>query len=559
MGATLVPAVNPDSLFPTLGPQVVEWMESSLVHGPGDVRGEPYALDPEKVRLIYHLYEVNPPGHPKAGRRRFKRAGVSVRKGWAKTELLAAIAAAELHPDAPVRCDGFDANGDPVGIGVMDPYIPMVAYTEEQSEELAYGALLVMLSEGPLADDFDLGVERIAVIGEGGRPAGKAVALAAAPDSRDGARTTFQGFDETHRQTSPRLIHAHETMLANIPKRLASDAWTLEVTTAYEPGTGSIAEGTHEYAKMVQAGKVKDDLLFFYHRQAGDEFRIRDEDGNLDPEVMRAAVLDASGEAAKFTDVDYIVSLGQDPQVDPVYWERVWLNRVKASGRQFFNVPAWDKLDESPGWQPPRRDMVVLGFDGSKSRDATALVGTHVETGRQFVVAVWERPVNAKGEPLEGWEVPEDEVDEAVQGAFDRWDVVFLYADPYWWEELVANWIGRYGTRRIGKRRLHRVVEWHTNRPKIMAFALRAYNRAIGAGDVAHDGHKLMREHLGNAVRRDLGVADDEGQTLAVIEKARPDSTERIDLAMAGCLSWEARRDAVAAGVRPRSRAMRTY
>jgi hypothetical protein len=37
----------------------------------------------------------------------------------------------------------------------------MVAYTEEQTEDLAYAALYVMCSEGPDADLFDIGLDRI--------------------------------------------------------------------------------------------------------------------------------------------------------------------------------------------------------------------------------------------------------------------------------------------------------------------------------------------------------------------------------------------------------------
>src|SRR5690606_6463961 len=105
---------------------------------------------------------------------------------------------------------GFDAGGNPVGVGVVDPYIPMVATTEEQSDELAYGALRVILQYSALADDFDIGIERIMRVGGDG----KAVSLASAPDARDGARTTFQVFDETHRFVLPRMKRAHRTMLA---------------------------------------------------------------------------------------------------------------------------------------------------------------------------------------------------------------------------------------------------------------------------------------------------------------------------------------------------------
>jgi hypothetical protein len=71
------------------------------VFGPGDLRGQPAKLDDEKRGLIYRMYEVFPKGHAQAGRRRFKRVAVSLRKGSAKTELAAWIAICELHPGRP--------------------------------------------------------------------------------------------------------------------------------------------------------------------------------------------------------------------------------------------------------------------------------------------------------------------------------------------------------------------------------------------------------------------------------------------------------------------------
>src|SRR5690606_3140924 len=142
--------------WPTLGPQVCAFIETYLVHGPGDLRGQPARLDDEKRALIWRMYEVYPQDHPLAGRRRFKRVGLSLAKGLAKTELAAWIAACERHPEAPVRCIGWAGAGNPSGGPVTAPYIPLVAYTEEQSDELAYGALRVILEESPLRDDFDI-------------------------------------------------------------------------------------------------------------------------------------------------------------------------------------------------------------------------------------------------------------------------------------------------------------------------------------------------------------------------------------------------------------------
>ncbi|KKL07992.1 hypothetical protein LCGC14_2580390, partial [marine sediment metagenome] len=252
------------------------------------------------------------------GRRRFKRAALSLRKGSAKTELLAWIVAAELAPDGPVRCDGFRKIRGvwlPVARPVRNPYIPLLTYTEEQSEELAYGALREILLRSPIADRFDIGLNRIIRLGKGGNADGKAEAVAGSPSARDGARTTMNAVDESHRLSTPSLKKAHQTMLQNIPKRKASDAWTLEITTAYMPGEKSVAEETHRYAKAVDEGRIKDSKLFFFHRQASDGYRLEDRADR------RKAVVEASGPVAAWSSIDEITDQYDDPTVDRTYWE----------------------------------------------------------------------------------------------------------------------------------------------------------------------------------------------------------------------------------------------
>lgn len=528
MAGLVVPQL--DLSWPTLGDQVADWIEAHLVYGPGDLRGQPYRLDDEKRALIYRFYEIFPKGHPQEGRRRFKRCAISLRKGSAKTEFAAAIAAAELHPEAPVRCAGFDKKGRPIGTSVRDPYIPMCAYTEEQSEELAYGALYVMISEGPLADDFDIGLERI--MRKGGD--GKAVALASAPDSRDGARTTFQHFDETHRFTLPRLKQAHQTMMANLPKRRLSDAWSLETTTAPAPGENSVAEATWEYAKLVAEGSVQEPTLFFFHRQASEKHDLNTVEG------VRAAVLEASGPIAEWSDVDGIVGQFQDPTADRSYLRRVWLNQLTRSADRAFDMVRWKELAK-PLHEVPKGADITLGFDGSRYHDGTALVATEIKTGHQWPIGIWQRPPR-----IDEWEVPVDEVEAVLEDAFARFKVWRLYADPRHWESHIRAWAGRYGD--------DRVVEWVTGRVRQMAYALLSFNNAITAAELSHSGDQLLNEHMGNAVRRPIdNLLDDQERPLWLIEKERPDSPLKMDGAMAACLSWEARTHALAKGIAHKS------
>lgn len=511
--------------YPSLGEQVVDWMHEHLVFGPGDLRGEPLRLDLEQQGFIWRFYELFPKGHPQEGRRRFRRCALSLAKGLRKTELAACIAAAELHPDAPVRFNGWQGRGLRTGRGVRDPFVCLVAYTEEQSDELAYGALKAILEESTVAKDFDIGLERI--MRQGGD--GKAVSLSGSPNARDGARTTFQHFDETHRFDQPRLKQTYQTMQANLPKRKLADAWSLETTTAPEPGVDSVAERTMEYARAVAEGRVTDADLFYYHRQAGDQHDLKTKDG------ARAAVIEASGAAAGWRDIDGVVSDWSNPTTDRVYWERVWCNRVVQTGLQAFDAEVWKGLTKRD-YRVANRALITLGFDGSKFLDATALVGTEVATGYQWLIGLWERPYNR-----EEWEVPAAEVDTLVRAMFEQFTVWRMYADPFRWESWIAGWIGRFGK--------ERVVEWPTNRPRQMALACVAYHGAIQSGLISHDGSPDLTRHIANARKDESArLVDEEGKPLWTIRKERPDSPKKIDAAMAGILSREAQVDAIAAG-----------
>ena len=517
-------------LYPSLGAGVCAWIEAHLIFGPGDLRGEPARLSDEKRALIYRMYEVYPRGAVDEagvsieGRRRFKRCAISLRKGLAKSELAAWLAAVELHPEGPVRTVDWTADGQPVGGPVRDPYIPMVAYTEEQSDELAYYALMVVLAEGPVARDFDIGLQRIMRrTGDG-----KAVSLAAAPSARDGARTTFQVADETHRWTLPRLREAHRTMLANLPKRRLADPWALEVTTAPALGEDSVAEQTMAYARAVDAGKIEDSRLFFYHREAGEQHNLATSAG------LRAAILEASGADAEWSDIDAIAQQWQDPAADRTYLERTWLNRPRAGSAGAFDAARWAELAR-PGYEVTPGALITLGFDGARYNDSTALVGTEIATGHQWVVGLWERPLH-----LEDWAVPEPEVEATVTEAFRRWNVWRAYCDPFLWETVIARWAGLYGDRRV--------IEWRTNRLQAAAAACGAYASAISAGELSHSGDAAFARHIGAAIRRMTSFRDDRGERLWTLAKERPDSPHKIDLAMAAVLSWEARTDALTAG-----------
>jgi hypothetical protein len=47
---------------------------------------------------------------------------------------------------------------------------------------------------------------------------------------------------------------------------------------------------------------------------------------------------------------------------------------------------------------------------------------------------------------------------------------------------------------------------WWTNRPKPMAYAVRAFNQAIVDGSLSHDGNERFARHIGHAYRKSISV-----------------------------------------------------
>lgn len=535
MAVLIVPPL--DLSFPTLGAQVCAFIEERAVFGPGSLQDQPARLDDEKRGIIYRLYEVYPQGHRFQGRRRFQRGGVEVRKGLAKTELAAWIAFAELHPDAPVRCDGFNADGLPVGRPVMAPVIPMMAVTEEQVEELAYGVLKYVVEHSPDSGLFDVSKDRIVRLDYLGKEDGFAMAVSNSPGSRDGARTTFQHFDEPHRLYMPRMRDAHETMLQNMSKRPLEDPWTLYTSTAGQPGQNSVEEDVLAEAEAIDQGIRDDPALFFFRRWAGQE---HSDLTTLESRV--AAVADATGPIGEWGPGQFerIAKDYDRKGIDKAYWERVWLNRWRKGGSQAFDMTKVEGLLVEEGI--PDGAFVTAGFDGARFRDASALVITEIETGRQELLGCWERPEN-----VDEWEVPEDEVSAQVADMMTRYEVWQMYCDPPYWEATVAGWAAMYPDR---------VIEWHTQRKTPMAYAARAYAAsAVDSSEVTFSENvwrDTLIRHMGNAGRRELTLLDDQGKPLWVMQKQDGRLEDKFDAAMAGCLSWTACLDARRSGAKPR-------
>lgn len=443
------------------------------------------------------------------------------------TELMAIIALLELHPDAPIRFNGYDPDAEgglAPGRSVMSPFIPLLAPTLEQLKDLAYGAAMEIVKDIDDAALFDPNKERIMINGEG---ESKIIPVAASAGRLDGQKPTFQGIDESHRMVEDRHIAAVTTIENNLRKRFADDPWQLSTTTAGDPGEPSMALREFQYGMKIAEGKIKDPTTFFYHRATSDE------NAKFDTMENRIKALkEASGpEAAKFRDLFSVAKEWDDENADHSYLERVWCNRWVQSSTSAFDTKKFRELgDESLKITPG--STIVLGFDGAISDDSTALVATEVETGIQNLVGIWEKPEDATR-----WQVPVGEVNAVMEDMFEFYNVLKLYADPPYWQESISKWAGRWEKR---------VVEWPTRNETHIYYALRAYSEAINLGEVGHDNNQALIDHIAASGKNLLNRYDDEGKQKYRLAKRQRD--KKIDAAMAAVLSWQARLDALSEG-----------
>ena len=167
-------------------------------------------------------------------------------------------------------------------------------------------------------------------------------------------------------------------------------------------------------------------------------------------------------------------------------------------------------------------ERVVLGFDGSVGDDATALVACTVEqTPHLFVLGVWEKP---DGPAARNWRVPRDDVDRAVEEAFERFDVAELACDPFGWRTEIERWAQAYGQQQV--------LEFPTNQHKRMAPATERFYAAVRDRALTHDGEQALSRHVLAAVVNPTAS----GET---IRKDRRWSPRKIDLAVASVLALE--------------------
>ncbi len=503
--------------FPTLGYQVAAIIEERCVVPDGDHQGEPFSLTDEMLRFLLWHYRIRlDDKDPDGGQLFYRRSQIVRPQKWGKGPFVSAIICAECDPDAPVRFDGWDARGEPVGRPWVTPWWQITALAEDQTAN-TWRSLLPMIELGPLKADIpDTGKTRINLPG-----GGLIEPVTSSGGTRLGQLITGAIQDEsgiwTRRNGMRKVADTQQRNLAGMGGR------AIETTNGWDPSEDSVAQETHRVSP-----RVGDIHVDFPPPLPGSFANTRER-----RRAIKAAYGDSWWVNVDRIDADAVEFIERGEQAQA---ERFFGNRIVSGSATAFDIERWKGLHRD--LVIPEKELITVGFDGARVDDSTALIATEVESGHQWPLGIWECPEN---EPE--WEVPEWQVNEALEAAFDTWDVWRVYADPPYWADTVNGWAGKYGEKRI--------VHWWTNRTKAMCWAVRRFVEAQANAAISHNADPDMTRHVANAKRRNHPqIRDDRGHQMWDIAKDRPGSPDKVDAAVAAIVSWECRGDAVAAGAK---------
>lgn len=490
----------------TLGWTAVRWAEGrlpgfgGLVQPNGPRAHRRFRFTRRQIRFLLWWYALDD-----EGQWLYQHGVRRLAKGSGKSPFAAVLALLEFC--GPVRLQRFDDRewGGCRGRAVDMPWVQIAATAESQTAN----TMRMVRAFAPKGSEI---VERYLL--DPGKtlyykaPEGTLEVITSSYTAAEGAEGSCTIGDETeHWKPSNGGVELSSTLLDNLAK---SGSRMLETCNAWKPGTGTVAEESWDAWVAQEEGRVKGEVRILY-----DAVMAPPDTDMADPESLRSALEFVYDDCDwKRPHVDGEPVPGSKPDVGPIM-KRIWSPKAKPddSQRKYCNRPtaaedAWTTLEEWVQlWDPTRTvnagEEIAIFFDGSKSRDATALMGCCIEDGHVFTVGVWEPDPSHDTDDV----VPVAEVDLRVRQAPTLWKVVGFLGDVQEWESFVK-------------------VEWPTvfpdleimavpsgKDPQAIAWDMRSHNfeftaaaelclDEIEGGAFTHDGHPAVTRHVVNMRRR---------------------------------------------------------
>lgn len=510
----------------TLGWDVIAWAETKLnaIQGVGKLQ-----LTNEQRRILLWFYAVDG-----AGRFKYRRTVWQAFKGAGKDPFAAVLCLIELL--GPSQFSHFN-NGQAIGERHPQAWVQIYAVSKDQTKNTS--SLFPVLIGKELKDEHNLDVQKEIIYAHQGR--NRLEVVGAAARSSEGGRTTFAILNETQHWTPGNGgKELYGTVRGNLSKTRGR---FLAITNAYMPGEDSVAQDTREGEEKVWAGLAKPSGTLYMSSEAHPE-------APLSPEWIPYILDGIMGDAWWAREnIDELVSDVLDPTYGPQRSRRMFYNQIVTGEDALFTPGEWDQaqIEHTLGSEEDLRpkDEVVLGFDGGRTDDATALVAIRVRDKLIVPLLIEQKPLGPQGDT---WRVDEDLVNESVLRAFATYDVRGFYADVALWESYIAQWSEEFGELLEVKASGHSTIGWDMRGSrKRVSEAWEGYVSAVIDGRLKHNGNRILRSHALNARRGHNGHG-------LIARKEKRDSSNKIDAMVASYVAYAALTDLLEKGARGRRR-----
>ena len=493
----------------TLGYQAAGWAEHWLFQPNGPRSGRRFQLTPGQLVFWLWWYAIDDDGSWL-----FNHSVRRLAKGSGKSPFAAVQALAEFC--APVRpVEAVETvPGRAVGVPVDLPWVQIAATAASQTKNTMRMVRAFAPKKSEVVQRFGLdpGKETYYKL-----PEGTLEVITSSASAAEGAEASFVVADETEHWTPSR---GGPELAATLADNLAkSGSRMLETCNAWVPGQDSVAEASWEGWLAQEEGRTRGQTKILY-----DAVLAPPDTDMADPDSLRPALEHVYADCP-WVDVDTIMERIWSPRSKPEDSRRKYLNRPTAAADAWVTPDEWARLAD-PSVEVAAGEPVVMFFDGSKSRDATALVGCRLDDGHVFTLGVWEPDPNDPDET-----VNVAEVDLTVRQTMDRLDVVAFFADVREWEQFaLTTWPQEFGDDlkvwAAPNGRPAQAVAWDMRGHSYeFAKATEACHAEIVEGGFTHDGDSRVARHVANARRRPYRDA-------VAIGKESPDSPRKIDAAV---------------------------
>lgn len=316
----------------------------------------------------------------------------------------------------------------------------------------------------------------------------------------------FCAFDEVHVQANDELW---EAMRQGAGAR--DESLLLGITTAGDYRDDALLTRLYDYGIAVSESEVDNPAFGFAWWQAPPGCDYRDE------RMWNIANPNLALGLADMDEMRDTVQSSPEPIV-----RRYRLNQmVRLGGIAWMDMGAWAR-QARPGTVVEPGTEIVMAFDGSVTEDATALVCQTMD-GHLFVGGCWEKP-----EGDDDWQVPRDEVEDAVAWLFATYKVRAMQCDTAYWITEFKQWQEKYGKKRV--------LDFTMSNSR-MAPAVQEFYANVLDAKITHADDPRLNRHIANAVTKEVQVA---GGSVTIQKQSRG-SKHKIDLAVASCMCNDTR------------------